>query len=53
MLSDMVRKAEMQWTNVCRHKHQLGGTGAVFFQSLGFLRCAECGGYQAIKKPLS
>lgn len=35
----------------CRHKHKLQGT-AIFFQSLGFLICAKCGGQQAIKKPL-
>ena len=49
----VVAKGGMDWTGTCVHKHQLGGTGAVFFQSLGFLKCAECGGYQAIKKPLN
>ena len=36
----------------CRHKHQLSGTGAVFFQSVGLLRCAKCGGWQFIRKPV-
>ncbi len=36
----------------CRHKHQLAGTGAVFFQSAGLLRCARCGGWQYIRKPV-
>lgn len=36
----------------CFHDHQLLET-AVFFQSLGVLKCNQCGGYQAIKKPLT
>lgn len=36
----------------CRHKHQLHGTGAVFFQSVGLLQCSRCGGWQKIKKPI-
>lgn len=36
----------------CFHEHKLTGT-AVFFQSLGVLQCNDCGGYQAIKKPLN
>lgn len=36
----------------CRHKHQLQGTGAVFFQSVGLLQCALCGGWQKIKRPI-
>ena len=49
----VVARGGMDWVGTCAHKHQLVGTGAVFFQSLGFLKCAECGGYQAIKKPLN
>ena len=36
----------------CRHKHQLHGSGAVFYQSVGLLQCARCGGWQKIKKPI-
>jgi len=37
----------------CRCKgHKLQDTGAVFFQSLGFLYCANCGGWQKIKHEL-
>lgn len=36
----------------CRHKHQLQGTGAVFFQSVGLLQCVLCGGWQKIKRPI-
>ena len=36
----------------CRHKHQLQGTGAVFYQSVGLLQCSRCGGWQKIKKPI-
>lgn len=34
----------------CRHKHSLQGTGAVFYQSTGWLECIKCGGWQRIKK---
>lgn len=37
---------------VCECDHKLNGTGAVFFQSLGILKCAECNGFQAIRKPV-
>lgn len=35
---------------VCDHK--LHGTGAVFYQSVGLLQCANCGGWQWIRKPI-
>ena len=35
---------------LCRHKHKLQGTGAVFFQSVGLLQCAKCRGWQKIEK---
>jgi len=36
----------------CRCDHKLQGTGGIFYQSLGFLKCAKCNGYQAIRKPI-
>jgi hypothetical protein len=30
--------------------HQVIGTGAVFYHSLGYLECTWCGGVQAIRK---
>lgn len=51
-LRDLVESSELTYTGKCKHKHQLAGTGAVFFQSLGFLRCDKCKKFQAIKKPL-
>lgn len=37
---------------VCSCKHELSGTGAVFFQSLGIIYCNECKGQQPIRKPI-
>jgi len=51
-LKALVESSDLTYTGLCKHKHQLGGTGAIFFQSLGFLRCDHCKKYQAIKKPL-
>lgn len=36
----------------CHHDHRLQGTGAVFFQSVGLLRCVRFGGWQVIRKPI-
>lgn len=36
---------------VCEHDHKLQGTG-VFYQSVGLLQCAECKGWQLIRKPI-
>lgn len=36
----------------CRHKHQLQGSGAVFFQGVGLIQCGECYGWQFIRKPV-
>lgn len=36
----------------CRHKHQLQGTGAVFYQSVGLLQCSRCFGWQLLRKPI-
>lgn len=52
-LKSLVASSDLTFTGTCRHKHRLIGTGAVFFQSLGFLRCGKCGKFQAIKKPLN
>lgn len=52
-LRDLVESSDLTFTGVCRHKHELNGSGAVFYQSLGFLQCAKCGKFQAIKKPLN
>ncbi|MNC28628.1 hypothetical protein D3C81_1822930 [compost metagenome] len=38
---------------LCEHDHKLQGTGAVFFQSVGLIQCALCGGWQLIRKPVS
>lgn len=37
---------------VCSCKHELSGTGAIFFQSLGIIYCNECKGNQPIRKPI-
>lgn len=38
---------------ICQHDHKLFGT-AVFYQSsgVGVLQCAECKGWQDIRKPI-
>lgn len=36
----------------CRHKHELQGTGGVFYQSVGLMQCGICGGWQLIRKPI-
>lgn len=36
----------------CHCDHKLTGTGAVFFQSTGFLYCTVCEGWQRIRKPV-
>ena len=51
-LRQMVESCDLEYTGSCRHRHKLGGTGAVFLQSVGILRCEKCKKYQAIKKPL-
>ena len=33
----------------CQHKHKYIGTGAVFFHSVGLLRCVRCWGWQRIR----
>lgn len=52
-LKALVTKWGFHFSGACRHRHELNGTGAVFFQSFGFLKCAKCGKFQAIKKPLN
>lgn len=37
---------------LCECKHRLFGSGAMFYQSVGLLQCANCGGWQRIKKPI-
>lgn len=51
-LRRLVETCDLEYTGRCRHKHKLGGTGAVFLQSVGILICNKCKKYQAIKKPL-
>lgn len=51
-LKALVESSDLTYTGRCKHKHQLAGTGAMFFQSLGFLLCGKCKKYQLIKKPL-
>lgn len=36
----------------CHCDHKLQGTGAVFYQSVGLIQCAECGGWQGVRKPI-
>jgi hypothetical protein len=36
----------------CTHKHELIGTGAVFFQSTGWLICIDCKGWQRIREAI-
>jgi len=36
----------------CHHQHQLQGSGAIFYQSVGLLSCTLCGGWQLIRKPI-
>lgn len=52
-LRELVESSDLTFTGKCKHKHQLNGSGAIFFQSLGFLRCDKCKKYQTIKKPLN
>ena len=37
----------------CLHDHKRIGTGAVFYQSVGLLQCADCKGWQLIRKPIN
>lgn len=37
---------------VCQCKHEIIGSGGVFFQSLGVIYCNECRGTQEIRKPI-
>lgn len=36
----------------CHCKHKLQGTGAIFYQSTGYLYCTICTGWQHINKPI-
>jgi len=54
-MSDLLTRAEKFGAikpTECACDHQLSGTGAVFFQSVGLLRCANCYGWQLIRKPI-
>ena len=53
-LRGLVESCELDYTHECKCDHKLQGTGAVFFQSLDFLYCAEpgCRGFQKIRKPV-
>ena len=37
---------------LCRCDHKLQGTGAVFYQSTELLQCANCRGWQKVRKPI-
>ena len=41
-----------QHPKVCGCDHKLQNTRAVFYQSIGLLQCAICGGWQVIRKPI-
>ena len=36
----------------CKCDHKLQSTGAVFFQSTGWILCVKCNGVQPIRKPI-
>ena len=36
----------------CGCDHKLQGTGAVFYQSVGLIQCANCSGWQRVRKPI-
>lgn len=36
---------------ICYREHKLQGTG-VFYQSVGLIQCADCKGWQLIRKPI-
>lgn len=36
----------------CECDHKLCGTGAVFYQSTGWIECTACRGWQPIRKPI-
>jgi len=38
--------------SLCRCDHKLQGTGAVFYQSTELLQCANCKGWQKVRKPI-
>ena len=48
-------KAFSQETNpkLCHCDHKLQGTGAVFYQSTKLIQCANCTGWQNVRKPIS
>lgn len=37
----------------CSCDHKLQGSGAVFLQSIGWLYCSNCKGWQRIRKPIT
>lgn len=37
---------------LCRCDHKLQGTGAIFYQSTKLLQCANCKGWQMVRKPI-
>jgi hypothetical protein len=37
---------------LCKCKHQLQGTGGVFYQGIMVLYCINCRGFQSIRKPI-
>lgn len=55
MLSDATQKQIAEFNgrpgHECQHKHRYEGTGGVFFQSVGLMRCIHCGGWQRIREP--
>lgn len=38
--------------SLCRCDHKLQGTGAIFYQSTKLLQCANCKGWQMVRKPI-
>ena len=44
--------SDLQTEKVCTCEHKMQGTGAVFFQSIGWLYCNNYRGWQRIRKPI-
>lgn len=51
-MQSITKPSELKNKPDCTCKHKLTGTGAVFYQSLGWLYCANCKGVQPIRKPI-
>lgn len=41
-----------QEPKICQCDHKLQNTGGVFYQSVKLLQCANCKGWQKVRKPI-